>query len=154
MIEKFKHGLGLVAEEFQRQRKMPGRTWQHDDKQTNDELRDAGIAYAMVCDYTVDNPPECWPFSLAEFQYSADKVENLVKAGAFIVAEIDRHYRAFQRACNEITKRDYGFECFDAMDAYDLHHLEWVGLTPEEFVMMYFSDMMKTIDQEDHNDPS
>lgn len=135
-----KNGCGLIAEERERQMRKLGWSESHDDSHDDEALRDAAIAYAMVCDDRADNPPNCWPFDPEEFHYSPYKARNLVKAGALLAAEIDRLYRKFQKECNEITLRDYGFECFDDMDAYDLSRVSWVEMTPEEFVTAQFKN--------------
>jgi hypothetical protein len=43
-----RNGCGLIAEERVRQEQKLGWTEEHDDTHTNEELRDAAIAYAMV----------------------------------------------------------------------------------------------------------
>lgn len=124
-IEREKHvGLGWDAE--------------HDDTHKDEELRDAGIAYAVVCDDRADDPPACWPFEITMFRRSSDKARNLVKAGAFIAAEIDRLRRVFQSECNLISQRDFGQDAFDAEDSFDLNKQDWTDIDPEDFVKRLF----------------
>lgn len=137
-VRDSQNGCSLIGEERARQEQRLGRTAKHDDLYIEEELRNAAIAYAMVCDERADKPPSCWPFEADAFSSSGNKVENLIKAGALIAAEIDRHHRIFQKACNEITSRDFGFACFDEMDAYDLLMLDWVGIAPEEYIRIHF----------------
>jgi len=134
------NGCGLIAAERVRQEQSLGYSAEADDSYTEEQLRDAAIAYAIVCDDRADNPPSCWPWDDNGFKYESPKAANLVKAGALIAAEIDRLHRAWRRECNEITTRDFGFECFDEMNAYDLDQLPWIGVDPKEFVSKHFAE--------------
>ena len=83
-------GVEMIAAERQRQIGEEGWTPEHDAKHIDGELRDAGIAYAMVCDDRAGENAESlfpWP---AWWKPSEDPVRNLAKAGALIAAEIDR----------------------------------------------------------------
>lgn len=137
-FEYLKNGCGLIAQERERQIRELNRTAEADDELRGEELRDAAIAYAIVCDDRADNPPSCWPFDPETFHCSPSKTENLVKSGALIAAEIDRYHREFKNACNGITKELFGFECFDEMDVYDLERETWVGVEPSDFVRRNF----------------
>lgn len=90
-------GVGLIA--IERRRQIEKWSSAHDDEHVNGELRDAGIAYAMVCDdRAADSAPGVWPFEPATFKpHETDNIENLVRAGAFIAAEIDRFLRSRDR---------------------------------------------------------
>ncbi len=86
-------GALLIAEERERQKAVEGWTPGHDDNHIDGELRDAAIAYAMVCDdrageYAKDIYP--WPDA---WKPNDDPIRNLVRAGALIAAEIDRVQR-------------------------------------------------------------
>ncbi len=142
------NGCGLIAAERDRQIRELNHTSERDDLYAGEELRDAAIAYAIVCDDRADNPPSCWPFDPVSFAYSASKARNLVKSGALIAAELDRYHREFQRACNALTLERYGFECFDERDDYDLAKLPWVGVDPEAFVDQSFSRTCAALTEE------
>lgn len=87
-------GVELITQERERQISQEGWTPEHDDQHTNGELRDAGIAYAIACDFRVADSARCyWPWENAWWKPSEDHIRNLVKAGALIAAEIDRLQR-------------------------------------------------------------
>lgn len=134
------NGCGLIAKERVRQENKLGWSTEHDDTHVNEELRDAAIAYAIVCDDRADNPPSCWPWEDKDFNYSPHKAANLVKAGALIAAEIDRLRRKFQWECNLIAEKELGFTVFDDMDAYDLAQCDWIGQEPGEFLREHFGE--------------
>lgn len=87
-------GAMQIATERGRQITAEGWSAEHDDRHINGELRDAAIAYAMICD---DRAPfdlaSVWPWEMKWWKPSDDPVRNLVKAGALIAAEIDRLQR-------------------------------------------------------------
>ena len=86
--------VGLVEAERKRQIGCEGWTSEHDDEHTNGELRDAAIAYAMVCDDRAgENAADIWPFEPSWWKPSDDPIRNLVRAGALIAAEIERLQR-------------------------------------------------------------
>ena len=69
-----------------------GYTSEHDDTHVNNEINDAALAYAIP-DYRI----ACtyWPWDHEYYKYDHSKtidgrIKNLVKAGALIVAEIER----------------------------------------------------------------
>lgn len=88
-------GVGLINEERQRQISELGWTAAHDAMYEDQELARAASAYARV-------PPErhlpadrdyrkhFWPWPKYPFKPSSDRIDELVKAGALIAAEIDR----------------------------------------------------------------
>jgi hypothetical protein len=92
-------GAELIAAERQRQIVLEGFTEEHDDQHIQGELRDAAIAYAMVCDARAgENAQYVFPASWnPEWDQSwwkpKDTLRNLVRAGALIAAEIDRLQR-------------------------------------------------------------
>ena len=77
--------LGMIAGERARQIHR-GFTAEHDDAHDQDELASAAVSYAW-------NNPDMWPFESESWNPSDDQISNLVKAGAFIVAEIERRQR-------------------------------------------------------------
>ena len=140
------NGCGLIAAERVRQEQQLGWTAEHDDKHIAGDLALASRGYAghaAGCLRGIDvntTPPAAWPFEAAAWKPSSAPVKDLVKAGALIAAEIDRIYREFQKACNEITVRDFGFDCFDEMDAYELPGLPWIDIDPADFIREHFAE--------------
>jgi hypothetical protein len=90
-----------VIAERARQVAAEGWTPQHDDEHGNGAIALAAAAYAIEAAALADgmvpdatrSPPWCWPWS-ADGWKSADARRNLVKAGALILAEIERLDRA------------------------------------------------------------
>jgi hypothetical protein len=98
-----KTGIELIAEERQRQIEVEGWTPEHDDRHTKGELAMAAAAYASRPNIIVSVGKHdgvfitikrgcLWPFGGKDFKpsYYDDRIRELVKAGALIVAEIDR----------------------------------------------------------------
>lgn len=94
-----------IANERARQVAGLGWTSQHDDEHTDGELALAAASYAInaACQanpnqtpFTPDNPPEMWPWHLDWWKPKAARMD-LVRAGALIVAEIERLDRAEAR---------------------------------------------------------
>lgn len=91
----YQTALGLIAEERMRQRYSLGWTPDHDDTHTNYELPKMAAVYAM--------PASCrspamltllpWDVQVKDPRTEAERVRELVKAGALIVAEIERMER-------------------------------------------------------------
>lgn len=83
-----------VLAERRRQVEQEGWTPEHDDKLRDHELSCAGGCYAM---YTLAHPigfsPLAWPWA-EEWWKPTDNRRNLIKAGALILAEIERLDRA------------------------------------------------------------
>jgi hypothetical protein len=84
-------GIELIAAERRRQIEAEGWTPEHDDAHRNNELARAAAAYALPDDYR-----DCdhWPWNDSWKPTPDDRIRELVKAGALIVAEIDRLQRA------------------------------------------------------------
>ena len=105
MKAKTKNGAALIADERERQIAVEGWTAEHDDTHKFGELSDAGAAYAKVASAMVRGAEAAefdadmmlsegdWPFDEASWKPSDDAIQNLVKAGALIAAEIDRIQR-------------------------------------------------------------
>lgn len=92
-------GAELIAEERARQLTM----WpeSHDDEHKDFELADAAESYLAWGRTTspsdisaMDFVRTVWPWDLGQFHPSTNPIENLVKAGALIAAEIDKRQRA------------------------------------------------------------
>lgn len=94
-------GLELIAKERRRQVKAEGRTHAHDDSHTAGELTAAAIAYARVAEliFKVQYATaeyigrKDWPWHPNDWKPSKRSIDNLIKAGALIAAEIDRLQR-------------------------------------------------------------
>lgn len=86
-----------IAAERQRQRDVEGWTPEHDDAHGKGQLADAAACYALE-DLTASYPaqleaPEIWPWDVRWWK-PKDRRRDLVRAGALIVAEIERLDRA------------------------------------------------------------
>lgn len=86
------NGTELIAVERQRQIEVEGWTIEHDAAHENDDLARAAACYALP-DRDRGNwiRYDFWPWEERYWKPSpADRVRELVKAGALIAAEIDR----------------------------------------------------------------
>lgn len=88
-------GAELIAEERARQIEAKGYTAEHDKQHTQGELAAAAICYAaqaILMGQGDDNGkvPGLWPFEQRAWKAEDSQLENLIKAGAFLAAEIDR----------------------------------------------------------------
>lgn len=98
-------GVGLIADERQRQITEEYRSAKHDDSHRKGELGLAAASYLLAVvspDESGDakgKPRPChdWPWLKRDWKPSEDPVRNLVKAGALIAAEIDRLLRKAER---------------------------------------------------------
>lgn len=94
-----KTAIELIADERIRQIEQENWTYRHDDQHVNGDIADAAAIYAM-CPLTRKTMMEqCsewpWPWDESSFRPSPhDRIRELVKAGALIVAEIQRLQRA------------------------------------------------------------
>ncbi len=87
-----------VLAERQRQISVEGWTPEHDDRHTTGALATAAGCYAMfTLAYPPGDPVSFWPWSPSWWKPSDESRRNLVKAGALILAEIERLDRAAQR---------------------------------------------------------
>lgn len=77
----------------ERRRQVDAEGWapEHDDHYVNEELRKAASAYLTA--WTPYLIPNCWPWSAVWWKPGTDR-RNLEKAGALIIAEIERLDRA------------------------------------------------------------
>lgn len=86
--------IELLAKERQRQITEKGFTPEKDDTYYEQELQTAAGAFLRANDYYQgDGAIELWPWEENTFKPSEDPIRNLVKAGALIVAEIERLQR-------------------------------------------------------------
>lgn len=103
-----KTALELITEERQRQIEQHGWTPEHDDTHAAGQLAHAAAGYAhhagfqsgdmedpedMVVYDTAGKIPPRWPFSFSWWKPSRDRKRNLAKAGALILAELERVIR-------------------------------------------------------------
>lgn len=111
-----KNAIELIADERLRQVEKEGYTFEHDDMHTSFELSSAAgcfIANAQnkyfnyhthsddcgystrfqVREFETDEWYEAWPFADYDGREKSDVITSLVKAGALIVAEIERLQR-------------------------------------------------------------
>ena len=101
-----KNAIELIAEERQRQINVEGWTSDHDDKHTDGSIADAAGCYALSADqrekyqsFSVTYNrwyPRWWPktWDVKWWKPSPDdRIRELVKAGALIIAEIERLQR-------------------------------------------------------------
>lgn len=97
--------LRCIALERNRQQEFEGFTTEYDDRYTAGELAMAAATYAMPHEHRMALshekteemgwPPETWPWDEPFWKPTPDdRVRELVKAGALIVAEIERLLRA------------------------------------------------------------
>lgn len=82
-----------VISERQRQRSVEGWTTEHDDAYQNNELADAAACYAIHANNQGFSTPAHWPWDPEWWKQSGAR-RDLVKAGALILAEIERIDRA------------------------------------------------------------
>ena len=84
-----------------RQDSEEGWTPKHDDEHTGGEMGEAAICYIQgKTEWGYGNPHQRWPWALAWWKQK-DRRRNLVKAGALILAEIERLDRAAALAKQE-----------------------------------------------------
>lgn len=98
-IKPVKAALHMIAEERQRQIILEGWSSKHDDAHTGDELACAAACYVAPeykrFTFIDDASPDLWPWDDDWWKPTPDdRIRELVKAGALIVAEIERLQRA------------------------------------------------------------
>lgn len=101
-------GIDLIAKERQRQIDKEGWTKEHDAQHEDNVLAIAAASYAMpegarTFMHTQDGNylPIFWPFDSKWWKpCPQDRVKELVKAGALIVAEIDKLLYEQERGTN------------------------------------------------------
>jgi hypothetical protein len=90
--------IELIADERQRQIEKEGWTTEHDEEHDMDQMARAAAIYAMPewkrDLHPFENTPKEWPWSDEWWKPTPDdRIRELVKAGALIVAEIERLQR-------------------------------------------------------------
>lgn len=81
----------------ERRRQIEGEGWttQHDDKYDMEEMAQAAASYALWAAELTETAMEVWPSSWSRHWFKpTDQRRDLVKAGALILAEIERLDRA------------------------------------------------------------
>lgn len=101
-----KTAIELITEERQRQIVEKGWTCEHDDTHVNCELADAAACYAAGYPLYVETHDGentsmgfdiIWPWDINYWKPNPEnRIEDLTKAGALIVAEIERLQRLSQ----------------------------------------------------------
>lgn len=89
----------VIAERF-RQIEAEGWSTAHDDEHEPGEMAEAGAAYAQCAGVAAEDnrtPPPSWPWS-PEWWKPRDFRRDLVRAGALIIAEGERHDRMRRRS--------------------------------------------------------
>jgi len=106
---KTKSAMYLIAEEREKQINK-GFNWRHDDEHDCHQLSDAAIVYAAPAPlrYQVMN---WWPWDKKWLKEddsftTEGRIRELVKAGALIVAEIERLQRTINNVANPIDSED------------------------------------------------
>lgn len=95
--ERVTDALNLIEAERRRQKLVEGWTTDHDDEHFGQELATAAACYALpptMRRFPVQGAPALWPWHPNWWKPSPDRLRELVKAGALIVAEIERIQRA------------------------------------------------------------
>lgn len=91
------HAIDLIYQERGRQITREGYTPAHDDEHGHDELALAAALYALPAELRPFNDgeaPDYWPWDDSSWKPTPhDRIRELVKAGALIVAEIERLQR-------------------------------------------------------------
>ncbi len=87
-----KTGIELITEERERQINAEGYTPEHDDEHVNGEIAAAAGCYALS-NWSLTDCERLWPWSAESWKPSDSRERSLAKAGALIVAEIDRLHR-------------------------------------------------------------
>lgn len=108
-LPELSRGVALIAAERKRQVEAEGYTPEHDDEHVRGDLAVAAACYATQANQGLyesgEKARECmlrfWPWDAKWWKPTpGDRVRELVKAGALIVAEIER----LQRAAGTATK--------------------------------------------------
>jgi hypothetical protein len=90
---KMSKAIEDVANERLRQKSALGWTEAHDDNHVHGTLAMAAVSYALPSNTPDCAPPKWWPWN-ERWWKSRDYRTNLVRAGALIIAEIERLDRA------------------------------------------------------------
>lgn len=82
--------LAEIRYERDRQITVEGFSYDHDDQYTENELPLAAVSYLLANRYDCDCGEKYWPWDWQWYKPSDDLRRNLIKAGALILAEIER----------------------------------------------------------------
>ncbi|MDF2631413.1 MAG: phage protein [Caproiciproducens sp.] len=86
-----KTAIELIAAERQRQIEQEGWTPEHDRQHTKEQIALAAVCYALPDSFKTLLLPMMWPFGPEYWKpCPEDRIRELVKATALMVAEIDR----------------------------------------------------------------
>ena len=102
MSELTKAAQDVLAER-ERQTSAEGWSHDHDDDYDCGELADAAACYASpywLVGKSIDEPPHNWPWDASWWKPRTPR-EDLVRAGALILAEIERLDRATLKASDQ-----------------------------------------------------
>lgn len=86
--------LAAIAAERRRQIEEEGYDASHDDMETKGQLAIAAACYLSYQSHLGSQIEEWWPWDFKHWKPSADRKIDLIKAGALIVAELERIARA------------------------------------------------------------
>lgn len=96
--------IELIAAERKRQIEKEGYSLDHDDQEQDGDLGRAASAYAMPDWFRLKSPygtPIQWPWEAESWKPTPNnRIRELIKAGALIVAEIERLQR-LEESCKE-----------------------------------------------------
>lgn len=95
-MQKIKESIALIISERERQISVEGYDCNHDDAHVDGELASAAIAHLIEAGtYTTagHKGSDYWPWE-DSYKPAASQLQNLVKAGALVAAEIDRVLRS------------------------------------------------------------
>ena len=90
LIQQTAISISLITAERLRQVAVEGYTPQHDTDHVHGELASAAAAYALAAVGDDLGASQAWPFTPGKYKPGPEPLDNLVKAGALIAAEIDR----------------------------------------------------------------
>lgn len=96
-LQENPHALADIADERQRQISAEGWTPEHDDEHDTGELARAAACYALSAGGRLATVITQWPWDRKHWKPKSPR-EDLVRAGALILAEIERIDRAAARA--------------------------------------------------------
>ncbi|HAW7289568.1 TPA: hypothetical protein JLC94_001126 [Escherichia coli] len=88
-VKSLSNAVQSVISERQRQQSVEGWTPEHDDEHTEGEMAEAAACYAMFANNQGFSVPGLWPWAREWWKQSGQR-RDLVKAGALILAEIER----------------------------------------------------------------
>lgn len=88
-VKSLSNAVQSVISERQRQQSVEGWTPEHDDEHAEGEMAEAAACYAMFANHQGFSLPAHWPWSREWWKQSGQR-RDLVKAGALILAEIER----------------------------------------------------------------